>query len=315
MRELSITVDALAPGARVLAPLGISSPHGRVMDLRVEGGAVTTIARDAELDLAAASITAGGGPLTIRHRVDDTPAPYPEAAFAPRRNRWTAASDALAEASRAIANAAGGGAAGIEALAAEAESRFRYTHPNVRFTEGHDDVPYLSCGLTEGSCTDINTYLVASLRAAGYEAAYVFGYFFPAERAGRTRDMHCWVVTRHDGALLEWDIAHHLKAGLGPTRPAPNPRAGERIALGHSMGHLYPVEGETATLRYLPEPMTIENGGRRFTDRLTIEIDPPGGLGAGAKAGAAPTRAPSNTATHTPTHTTTHTATRTTAPA
>lgn len=80
---------------------------------------------------------------------------------------------------------------GIAALVAEAESRFDYAHLEQRFNDGTDSVPYLACGLTPGSCVDINTYLVASFRAAGYEAAYVYGYFFPAERGGCTDDGHC----------------------------------------------------------------------------------------------------------------------------
>jgi hypothetical protein len=60
------------------------------------------------------------------------------------------------------------------------------------------------------------------VRAAGFEAAYLAGYFFPEERGGPTNDMHCWVVTRHAGEVLAWDIAHHMKADLGTVRPGPN---------------------------------------------------------------------------------------------
>ncbi|MFZ5965441.1 transglutaminase domain-containing protein [Thalassococcus sp. BH17M4-6] len=67
-------------------------------------------------------------------------------------------------------------------------------------------MPYRSCGLTSGSCTDINTYLVASLRAAWFEAGYAYGYFFPQDSGGVTHDMHCWVVTHFGGHVLEWDI-------------------------------------------------------------------------------------------------------------
>jgi len=98
---------------------------------------------------------------------------YPQEAFRPRRNRYAVAAEELAEAARRIARDAGGGRAAIAALVADTHGRFRYDHPERRFNDGYESVPYLACGLTPGSCIDINTYLVASLRAAGFEAAYI----------------------------------------------------------------------------------------------------------------------------------------------
>jgi hypothetical protein len=71
------------------------------------------------------------------------------------------------------------------------------------------------------------------LPAAGFEAGYVYGYFFPETNGGETQDMHCWVVTRHEGQILEWDVAHHIKASLGPTRPGLNPCPGRRELLSN----------------------------------------------------------------------------------
>ncbi|MFW5824111.1 MAG: transglutaminase domain-containing protein [Marinobacter sp.] len=207
------------------------------------------------------------------HQVTSPPpgATYPESAFVPRRNRYTEASEDLAAASLECALAAGGGAAGIRALVAEAEARFSYAHPDVRFNDGMDKVPHLSCGLTPGSCVDINTYLVASLRAAGFQAGYMYGYFFRQESGGQTSDMHCWVVTRHEGEILEWDIAHHIKAGLGKTGPGLNPRRGYRIALGHSMGHQYrTMECRTVDLKLLAEPLLRSASGS--WDRCPLRI-------------------------------------------
>jgi hypothetical protein len=183
----------------------------------------------------------GDGPLVLTWRYAPAPdAPrYPEAAWTPRPSRWTTSAEDLVAASRAIAEAAGGGAAGLAALAAETRARFVYDHPEARFTDGCAVVPFLGCGVAAGSCVDINTYLVASLRAAGYEAAYLYGYFFPAEKGDWCVDGHCWVATRHAGETLDWDIAHHIKAGLDPVRPALNPKPGRRVAVSHSMGHRY----------------------------------------------------------------------------
>lgn len=156
------------------------------------------------------------------------------------------------------------------ALVAETHSRFEYDHPAHRFNDGHETVPYLSCGLTPGSCVDINIYLVAGLRAAGFEAAYVYGYFFPKERGGITNEMHCWVVTRHNGEILEWDIAHHIKAGLKSVAPTLNPRPGRRVAVGHSMGHRHRLPEGWLDLKLLAEPIWIKNGRAVAAEPLSV---------------------------------------------
>lgn len=269
MRSLSVEI-ATPNNQPILAPVGTSTPGQAVTGLRVTGGRIAAVASEAELGLGAVLIEPDGGPVTLHYAVDTVSggAAYPEQAFHPRANRYTLAADALAEASAVIAQAAGGGRAGIEALVAETESRFAYAHPEQGFNDGTDAVPYLSCGLTPGSCVDINTYLVASLRAAGYEAAYFYGYFFPEERGGMTDDGHCWVVTRHAGEILEWDIAHHIKAGLGSTRAGLNPRPGERVAVTHSMGHRYALPGGNVALKLLGEPLRLYDGGTQCVDLL-----------------------------------------------
>ncbi|MGX0875424.1 hypothetical protein ACSSV4_000096 [Roseovarius sp. MBR-154] len=257
MRRLEIEVAGLTPGTRLLAPAGMSSPHDAVARTTVSGGEVCAVTLEAELGLAALWVEAAGGVLTLSHEI--APAPqgqgYPEVMFAPRVTPYTVAAEDLAQASEEMATREGGGMAGLRALVAEAEARFTYAHPEIRFNDGTEAVPYLSCGTTPGSCVDINTYLVASLRAAGYEAGYVYGYFFPAEKGGVTDDAHCWVVTRHAGEVLEWDIAHHIKAGLGPTQPGLDPHSGWRVALGHSMGHVYRLDDGTVRFKLLSEPM------------------------------------------------------------
>lgn len=254
--DVKVTVNL---GSKILAPAGIATPNRAVTGLTVIGGQVEAVLNEAELGIVALLIVPEADVVTLRYAIKDCAAlgPYPEVAFSPRETAYTCAARELADASREIALQAGGGRAGIEALVAEAEARFRYGHPDARFTDGHDAVPYLSCGLTEGSCVDINTYLIASLRAAGYDAAYFYGYFFPKERAGMTDDGHCWVVTRHAGEVLAWDIAHHIKAGLGPTRPGLNPRPGQRIAMTHSMGHRYHHGGQTIDLKLLGTPVGV----------------------------------------------------------
>lgn len=275
----TLTVEIAGPGtAPLIAPGGITSPHGAVTSLRVTGGRIDTLATEPDLGLAAVLIAPGEGPVTLHYGIEAVPAAtaYPEAAFRPRATRYTTAAEELVTASRAIAGAAGGGVAGIAALVAETEARFAYDHPEQRFNDNSEVVPHLSCGLTPGSCVDINTYLVASLRAAGYEAAYIYGYFFPETRGGITDDGHCWVVTRHAGEILEWDIAHHIKAGLGPTRPGSNPRPGERVAVTHSMGHRYALPGRDIALKLLGEPMRLPTEGGPEWTTLTARLSPAG---------------------------------------
>jgi hypothetical protein len=261
MLDVAVSADG---GDPILVPAGTVAPHRAVRGVSVTGGRVQTVLTEADLGLSALLITPEAETVTLHYDLVEKPSggAYPEAAFIPRNTTHTRAAAELARASRDIAARAGGGRAGIEALVAEAEARFAYGHPESRFTDGEDAVPYLSCGLTEGSCVDINTYLVASLRAAGYEAAYFYGYFFPEERGGFTDDGHCWVVTRHDGQTLEWDIAHHIKAGLGPTRPALNPRPGERVAVTHSMDHWYHTSGRDFAVKILGEPLRVRAGGQ-----------------------------------------------------
>lgn len=268
--RVTVTVPDAPAGARLLLPAGTGTPHDEIAEVTVEGAAIESAVAAAGLDLAALAVRAAGGPVAIHYHVGPASGTYPETMFQPRHNRHTAASDALAEASRAIAADAGGGRRAIEALVAEAEARFHYTHPEIRFTDGLDSVPHLSCGLTPGSCVDINTYLIASLRAAGIEAGYLVGYFFPQEKDGTTHDMHCWVVTRADGETLEWDIAHHIKAGLGRTRPGLNPRPGRRVAVGHSMGHAYALAQGHLETKLLGEPVWIAEGAARAVEGLTI---------------------------------------------
>lgn len=261
MTTLSVAITA--QDHPILAPTGTPTPYQEMRGLSVEGGRIVSVLTENDLSLSAALIAPEADTVTLHYTLEDSPkiGTYPEAAFAPRDNAHTRPAQDLAEASRDIAAQAGGGHAGIKALVAEAEARFEYAHPKARFTDGTDAVPYLSCGLTPGSCVDINTYLVASLRAAGYEAAYFYGYFFPQERAGITDDGHCWVATRHAGQILEWDIAHHIKADLGPTRPGLNPRPGARVAVTHSMGHRYGGPSGDIDLKILGEPMHLPSNG------------------------------------------------------
>lgn len=273
MNRLTVSIYE-CNGEVLLAPTGTTTGHQAITAFDVEGGKITSLLHTPDLGLSAAMILLESDTVTLSYAIDtaDAGLAYPAVAFAPRNTRYTIASETLKRSSQEIAAAAGGGAAGIAALVAATEARFAYDHPIARFNDGMETVPYLSCGLTPGSCVDINTYLVASLLAAGYEAAYVYGYFFPQERGGFTDDGHCWVVTRHAGTVLEWDIAHHMKAGLGPTKPGLNPRPGARVAVTHSMGQRFFVQGLQLEVKVLGEPMRLNAQNNLDYVRLEARI-------------------------------------------
>lgn len=251
-----------------LAPLGMTMPGAAVIGLTVTGATITGIAREAETDQAAVVLRPEGGDITLTWALDPAPAAdWPDVAFRPRDARWTRPATALAEAAVLIA---AGAADPALALARETQARFAYGHPEAKFTDGHDEVPYLGCGLTEGSCVDIHTYFVAAARAAGLQAAYVYGVFFPEETHGAARDGHCWAVTRDAFGTRAWDIAHHIKGALGPVQPALNPRPGWRVALCHSLGHRYRVAGLWVEAKVLGGPMRVAGDHADWVEPLDI---------------------------------------------
>lgn len=258
---VTVTIATDRPaGRRLLAPVGIPTPHQMPVGFSVQGASFVLSGETATGQMAALVTPEPGRPVTFTYEFADGGIGYPETIFVPRRSRYTQAAAALVEDARQIAAAGTDGHGAIAAIVNDVATRFVYGHPEVRFNDGMDEVPYVSCGMEEGSCVDINTYLIASLRAAGYEAGYITGYFFPAEKGTWCADMHCWVVTRHDGVVAEWDIAHHLKLGLSEIRSGLNPKPGRRVAVGHSMGLDFP-DLNILAMKLLAEPVWIDDAG------------------------------------------------------
>ncbi|MCG8404291.1 MAG: transglutaminase-like domain-containing protein, partial [Phycisphaerales bacterium] len=228
------------PGWRLLAPTGISTPYQMPMRFSLDGAAFSLIGETGTGQMAALAEPEPGRPMTVTYLYRDGGTGYPENLFVHRESRFTRATDALVSDALGIADTASDGHAAISTIVNEVAQKFSYGHPEERLMDGQDAVPYLSCGLTEGSCVEINTYLSAMLRSAGFEAGYVTGYFFPAEKNGCCDDMHCWVVTRHQGVVLEWDIAHHMKMQRKEICCGLNPKPGTRVAVAHSMGLTFP---------------------------------------------------------------------------
>jgi hypothetical protein len=269
---VTVVVAGLKPSEhRLLAPVGIPTPHRMPMAFAVRGAPFELTGDTATGQMAALVTPEPGQPVTLTYQFAERGTGYPEAAFVHRDNRFTRAAADLVEDARRIADAKGNGQAGIAAIVNDVAQKFTYGHPETRFNDGLDAIPYISCGLAEGSCVDINTYLIASLRAAGYEAGYVTGYFFPAYKKTWCDDMHCWVVTRHAGAVLEWDIAHHFKMGTSDIRCCLNPKPGRRVAIAHSMGLDFPDLG-IREIKLLAEPVWIDEAGNATKADLAIRL-------------------------------------------
>lgn len=257
----------------VLVPGGIATPHGTIVEIACDESTMEFVA-ETTTGQSVGIVRPTAGSVTLRLRCDAAQAaPYPDRMFDPVPSRFTrAADDLVRDAQEAAGDLAG--VARAQAIARHTAERFSYGHPEARFNDGYDVVPALGCGLTEGSCVDINTYFLAALRASGIEAGYVTGFFFPQEKRDHCTDGHCWVVTRIDGEAQEWDIAHHLKMGTRDIAPALNPKPGRRVACFHSMGLDIPELGVSA-LKALIEPVCVRDGQVLRFDEPSIRLAVP----------------------------------------
>jgi hypothetical protein len=141
-----------------------------------------------------------------------------------------------------------------------AASLFDYGHPKRRFNDGRREIPLLLTR-TQGSCLDINSFLLSAFAGAGVPAAYYAGYFFAPETPTTAKRYHCWVSTCVDGDHRDWDIAQHIKTGTRQVLPALNPNGGQRIALscGRSLRFSLP-QGEI-TVAHLGHPLWVHADG------------------------------------------------------
>lgn len=264
---------AVPKGSVCLIPSGMDTPHGRCIGVYVEDGVMRAMT-EVHTGQTAYIVEPVNGVLAVHWRYDtDVSVPYPEIVYQPRASRYTRFADSLVEQVQGIAPGVSGPEL-VRAIACGTAERFTYGHPDARFNDGLDEIPALGCGLTEGSCVDINTYFIASLRAAGIEAGYITGFYFPAEKGDHCEDGHCWVVTHAGGVVEEWDIAHHLKMGTRDIRPGLNPKPGFRAAGFHSMGLNFP-DAEISDLKALIEPRLLAGGECRRFDTREIRLDHP----------------------------------------
>jgi hypothetical protein len=256
-RHMHLTYSARLPGlaSEVLIPGGVVTPHGTCTALRTHEMAEIV---ESTTGQRAYRMIPERHEISVEFGFAPSVGSYPDAIFTPHASRFTRYADELVAEIAGIAD----DLTGLErarAVACHVANRFTYGHPEKRFNDGFDVIPALGCGLTEGSCVDINTYFIAALRAAGIEAGYITGFFFPREKGDTCEDGHCWVVTRIDGTTAEWDIAHHLKLGTRDIRPGLDPKPGRRFACFHSMGLRFPELGIQG-IKALIEPLAVADG-------------------------------------------------------
>lgn len=279
MARVLVGVDTRdAAGRSLIAPIGMQTPHQTFLSLACSAGR-TVSTQEAGTGQPVLVVPPDGYADTERieliYSFAEGGSVYPDSIFAPRQTRFTKAADALVSHVGQLVASSDSELETIRRIIAHTADTFTYGHPPQRYYDGREDIPLLGCGMTAGSCVDINMYLIAALRSVGIEAGYVAGPFYPAEKGGRCDDMHCWVVTRHGACrehILEWDIAHHLKLGTRTVAPGLNPKPGWRAAVSHSMGWDLPLLGVRA-LKLLSEPMWVDEAGNASYATLTLSSE------------------------------------------
>lgn len=222
--------EPLAAAAEIVLGLPIDTPEQRFLGHAAEGAEAKVVtALNSGQPLLVLSAAAGSSP-TVALRFEEAPGRFPDWIFEPTGGRHERPSPALVDLMAEIAPASLALPDRVEAIIRHVEARFTYGHRDVGLGDDVEAMPALDCDVHLGTCVDTHSYGVAAFRAAGIEAAYVSGLFFP-EGETASRPGHCWMVVRADGAPHHWDVSHFLKYGLGPVRPLLNPKPGFRYAM------------------------------------------------------------------------------------
>ena len=174
--SIELTATASIPGALALiAPILIETDFQSFGSIETPRGWDATIVAEPRSGQRAVVLRPPSPTdrATFLHGFSSSGPGLSSVAFVPEGMPITTAAAELVTESRKIAHSAGGGLAGIEAIVADTSARFSYGEVPIaqRWYFGKDEVPIVAC--TSGNCIDINTYLGAALRAAGYEAAYL----------------------------------------------------------------------------------------------------------------------------------------------
>ncbi|MBX2856097.1 MAG: transglutaminase domain-containing protein [Rhodobacteraceae bacterium] len=249
--------------AALIAPLGVETEFQRLASFEAPKGwdvAIVAEERTGQLAAVMAPPTPDAKPR-LQHTFSTGPGALPAQAFTPEGTPLASAASELAQDAREIAERAGGGLDGIAAVVADTSERFDYgaVPYEERWYHGADAVPQVACGV--GNCIDINTYLIAALRASGYQTTYLTCYFFDDNPDGIASGMHCWVRTQCEGVTQDWDIAHFKKLGRSDVSATLNPAPGQRFALAYGRDHCYVWRGKSIELPTPSVPMWVREDG------------------------------------------------------
>lgn len=265
--NVSVTLNDTAAergAVALIAPLGIDTETQSLLSFRPPRGWTIDLLAEARTGQIAAVMVPDrpDAAAEIVQSFSDAGRGLAESAYGAESSPLTRAADELAVHAREIAKEAGFGRAGIAAIVEDANNRFEYGQIPVeqRWYFGRDAIPIVACAA--GNCIDINTYLIAALRSCGYEAAYLTCYFAPDDPSAMESGMHCWVRTRCEGVVEDWDIAHFKKAGRRRVHATLNPVPGRRIALAHGRAHHYLWRGLSLEVTTPSVPMWVMADGR-----------------------------------------------------
>lgn len=279
-RAVTLEIETAGPADLLLAPRPIPFWGQRLAEVMIEGAAQAREIGALDSCCRAYLLRPAGEALRLRYAFDCA-APEaegfapPEAFWSVARNAMTTAAPALAAEARALTEGAADQREAIRRLIDHAATLFHYGHPEERFTDGQAAVPAL-CGLTRGSCLDINTYLLAAALSLGIRGQYVAGYWFHPERT-TTPDFHCWLAFLPAGAAapLFWDLAHAVKwaESLGARiGEGLNPAGGRRLAMSCGRGLRFATPWGETTVSHFAEPIRLTpEGGRRPVFRVSLE--------------------------------------------
>jgi len=277
IKVLDSDADKHARALGLLVPQAIDTPHQSFDGLECAGGWSPEILVEKTSGQCAVLLSGCSDSPVMTYTfttngVKNDPADYPRF-----DNRYTRASLDLSQIIKELVEH--NKAQTAQNIVTHTAGLFEYGHTDARFNDGLDEVPVIACGTARGSCVDINTYLISALRSADIPTVYFAGYFFPIERGGVTNDMHCWVATwiaedGMGGTWQEWDIAHHMKMGLGPNdvRPTYNPKPGQRFAITHGRGLRFDVNGLEVSLSHLSEPRWVYPDGTTQTAKIEARL-------------------------------------------
>lgn len=248
----------------LIAPLGVATEFFVPLGVDLPPGWDSAVLREGRTGQMAALITPPSpearAAFTYRF-ADRGDGVLDPVAFQPEDSPLARAAEALAENARALADAAGGGRAGIAAIVADASARFDYGDVPYedRWYVGEPSVPIVACAA--GNCIDINTFLIASLRAAGYRAAYLTCLYIDESPDRIAPGMHCWVRTEYAGVIEDWDIAHFKKVGRADVYATLNPVPGQRFPLAFGRDLQFDWNGVTITLSTPSTPIWVRADG------------------------------------------------------